>query len=207
MVHDALKLVKLRSDFYRDSYRKVVAALLGMVVIVIILVSVIFFMAVNKPSPKYFAATDSGRIIPLIPLNQPNLSESNILQWASKALISVYSFDFVNYKKSFQENRQYFTDQGWQSFMDALTNAKTIQTVKDSKLVVSAVLNGAPIISNQYILRGRYTWEAQVPILVSYQGTESYSDNLMATLKIQRVSTLDNKYGIGIAEIVMQRGK
>jgi len=207
MVHDALKLVKLRSDFYRDSYRKVVVALLGMVLIIIILAGIIFFMVASKPTPKYFAATDSGRIIPLVPLNQPNLNESNILQWASKALISVYSFDFVNYQKSFQQNRQYFTSGGWQSFMDALTNAKTIDTVKDRKLVVSAVLNGAPIITNQYVLRGRYTWEAQVPILVSYQGTESYSDNLIATLKIQRVSTLDNKYGIGIAEIVMQRGK
>jgi len=207
MVHDALKLVKLRSDFYRDSYRKVVVSLLGAVVIIIALVGIIFFLIASKPSPKYFATTDSGRIIPLIPLDQPNLSEHNVLQWASNALISVYSFDFVHYQKTFQENRQYFTNRGWQSFMNALEEAKTIETVKDRKLIVSAVLNGTPIISNQYILRGRYTWEAQIPILVSFQGTQAYSDNLMATLKIQRVSTLDNKYGIGIAEIVMQRGK
>lgn len=207
MVHDALEMVKLRSDFYRDSYRKLVVALLGMIVIVAALVFVIFLLVANRPTPKYFAATDSGRIVPLIPLDQPNLNEANVLQWASKALMSVYSFDFVHYQETFQNSRQYFTDRGWQAFMDALRNAKTIETVKDRKLIVSAVLNGAPIISNQYILRGRYTWEARVPILVSYQGTESYSDNLIATLKIQRVSTLDNKYGIGIAEVVMQRGK
>jgi intracellular multiplication protein IcmL len=207
MVHDALELVKLRSNFYRDSYRKVVMALLGAIVAIIILVGVVLFLVVSKPTPKYFATTDSGRIIPLIPLNQPNLSENNVLQWASKALISVYSFDFLHYQRSFQQNRQYFTAAGWQSFMNALEAAKTIETVKDRRLIVSAVLNGAPIISNQYVIGGRYTWEAQIPVLISYQGTTSYSDNLIVTLKIQRVSTLDNKYGIGITEIVMQRGK
>ncbi|MGD9153602.1 MAG: type IVB secretion system apparatus protein IcmL/DotI [Gammaproteobacteria bacterium] len=207
MVHDALELVKLRSNFYRDSYRKVTAALLGAIIIIIALAGIVIFLIVSRPTPKYFATTDSGRIIPLIPLDQPNLSESNVLQWASQALISIYSFDFLHYQRSFQENRKYFTASGWQSFMNALEQAKTIQTVKDQRLIVSAVLNGTPIISNQYIIGGRYTWEAQIPLLISYQGTNSYSDNILATLKIQRVSTLDNQYGIGITEIVMQRGK
>ncbi|MGD9108490.1 MAG: type IVB secretion system apparatus protein IcmL/DotI [Gammaproteobacteria bacterium] len=207
MVHDALELVKLRSNFYRDSYRKVTMALLGAIIIIVALVGIVIFLIVSRPTPKYFATTDSGRIIPLIPLNQPNLSENNVLQWASQALVSIFSFDFLHYQRSFQESRKYFTTSGWNSFMEALSQAKTIQTVKDQRLIVSAVLNGAPIISNQYIIGGRYTWEAQIPLLISYQGTNSYSDNILATLKIQRVSTLDNQYGIGITEIVMQRGK
>jgi len=207
MVHDALEIVKLRSNFYRDSYRKVIMALLSSILIIVALVCIVIFLIVSKPAPKYFATTDSGRIIPLIPLDHPNLSENNVLQWASQALVSIYSFDFLHYQRSFQGNRQYFTAAGWQSFMDALGQAKTIATIKDQRLIVSAVLNGAPIISNQYIIDGRYTWEAQIPILISYQGTSSYSDNMLVTLKIQRISTLDNKYGIGITEIVMQRGK
>ena len=69
MVHDPLELVKLRSNFYRDSYRKVTMALLGSVVIIIALVGLVFFLISTKPIPKYFATTDSGRIIPLIPLD------------------------------------------------------------------------------------------------------------------------------------------
>lgn len=207
MAHDALELVKLRSNFYRDSYRKVTMALLGAIIVIIALVGIVIFLLASKPTPKYFATTDSGRIIPLIPLNQPNLSESNVLQWASQALISIYSFNYLNYQSSFQESRKYFTTSGWQSFMDALSEAKTIQTVKDRRLLVSAIQNGAATVANYYVIGGRYTWVVRVPLSISYQGTNSYSDDVIATLKIQRVSTLDSQYGIGITEIVMQRGK
>lgn len=205
MVQDALKLVKLRSDFYRDSYRKVTLALLAAVIAIIGLVVVVVFLLASKPTPKYFATTDSGRIIPLIPLNQPNLSDNAVLQWASQALISVYSYDFLHYRQTFQDSRKYFTAGGWSSFMSALKQTKTLDAVQDKKLIVSAVLSGAPIVSNRYIENGRYVWEVQMPFQVTYQGTETYSQSLLATLKIVRVSTLDNPYGIGIAEIVIQQ--
>lgn len=205
MVYDALEAVKLRSDFYRDGYRKVVIALLCAIVAIIGLIVVITYLVASKPKPKYFAATDSGRIIPLIALNQPNLSDNALLSWASEALISLYSYDFLHYKKTFQENKKYFTSRGWRSFMDELERTKTLSTVKDKKLIVSAVLNGAPIVSNRYLLGGRYTWEVQVPFQVTYQGTETFSQDLRADLKIQRVSTLDNPFGVGITESVIQQ--
>jgi intracellular multiplication protein IcmL len=205
MARDALETVKLRNNFYRDSYRKIVVALLASFVAIAGLIIAIVILVADKPVPKYFATTDSGRIIPLIPLNQPNLSSNALLQWASQAVISIYSYNFVNYQKAFQDGQQYFTTAGWRSFMNALDSTKTIDAVKSKKLIVSAVVNGAPVITNQYVLSGKYTWEIQVPFLVNYQGTETYSQNLIATMKIQRISTLDNNYGVGISSFVVQQ--
>ena len=205
MPQDALELVKLRNNFYRDSYRKVLAGLLLSLFVIIGLVITVAYLVISKPTPKYFASTNSGRIIPLIPLNQPNLSDAEIIQWASRAVISVYSYNYVNFRSAFQGNRGYFTQAGWRGFLAALEASKAIKTVQDNKLMVSAVLSGAPVISNQYEYQGRYSWVLQMPVLVTYQGSDTSNQSFIVRLKVQRVSTLDNIYGVGISEFVVQR--
>lgn len=206
MAYDALEVVQLRNNFYRDSYHKIVIALFVELLVIIFLTIALVLLLAQKPVPKYFAATDSGRIIALIPLDRPNLSDKALLQWTSEAVVSLYSYNFVNFREVFQVNRNYFTAPGWRSFMQALDASKNLDTVKAKKLIVSAVLTGAPVIVNQYVLDGRYTWAIQMPLLVTYQGSsDRINQNFILTLKIQRISTLDNVYGVGIAEFVAQQ--
>jgi len=205
MPYDALEVVKNRNNFYRDSYRKLLLMLLMSVLAIIGLIVAVVFLVMSRPSPTYFATTDSGRMIPLIPLNQPNLSDKTLLQWASQAVVSVYSYNFVNFRQVFQTNEKYFTTGGWNDFLNALKSSRNLQTVQQKKLIVSAVLSGAPIISSKHLLSGRYTWRVQMPVLVTYQSmSEQFNSSYLITLTIQRVSTLDNIYGVGISSFVVQ---
>lgn len=202
---DALEVVKLRSTFYRDSYRKLVILLFFSWVIIAVLSSVLFVQVSNKPTPTYFATTESGRIIPLIPLDQPNLSDKALVQWASSAVISVYTYNFNNYRQVFQDNRKYFTPDGWQQFISALTRSRNLQAVTSKKLVLSAVLSSAPIVNREYIQDGRYTWQLQIPVMVTYESlSEEFHQNLIVVLTIQRISTLDSVDGVGIISFVVQ---
>ena len=207
MPQDALETVKLRNNFYRDSYRSLVVALLLSLLVIAGLVTTVSYLIMSKPSPKYFAATNSGRMIPLIPLDQPNLSDANVLQWTSMAVVSIYSYNYVNFRQAFQNNRRFFTASGWRGFFKALEDSKTMKAVEDNKLMVSAVLAGAPVINSEYLYKGRYTWEIQMPVLVTYQGSETSNQNFIITLKVERVSTLNNIYGIGISEFVVRRNR
>ncbi len=203
MAIDALELVKLRSSFYKDSYRKLVILLFMSWVVIIVLAATVYFQATNRPTPKYFATTESGRIIPLVPLNQPNLSDKSIIQWASQAVLSVYTYNFINYRQVFQTNRQYFTTAGWQQFMGALSKARNLDAVTSKKLVLSAVLSSAPVITREEVQNGKYTWELQLPVMVTYQSlSETFHENLIVVLTVQRISTLDDVSGVGIAAFV-----
>jgi intracellular multiplication protein IcmL len=206
MPYDALEVIKHRNLFYRDSYRKLVVALLIMLCIVVALSITTLLMMVNRPQPTYFAATDTGRIIPLVPLGQPNLSDKALQQWASEAVTSVFSYNFLNFRQAFQDNKKYFTDEGWRGLLQALEAAQTLQMVQTKKLVVSAVLSGAPVITNQYLLHGRYTWRIQMPLLVTYESANEHTDQrLMISLTIKRVSTLDNIFGVGITSFIAEQ--
>lgn len=208
MAVDAVELVKLRSTFYRDSYRKLVILLFLSWVIIAILALALFVQVGNKPKPTYFATTESGRIIKLVPLNEPNLSDRALIQWATNAVLAVYTYNFNNYRQVFQDSRQYFTDDGWQQFITALSQSRNLQAVQDKKLVLSAVVSSAPIVNREYVAgNGKYTWEIQLPVMVTYQSlSEEFHENLVIVLRVQRVSTLDSSDGVGIISFVARSG-
>lgn len=203
MAYDALELVKLRKNFYRDNYRIVVIALLISLLIICLLVGLIYYLETHQRKPTYFATTSSGRLIPMTPLNQPNMSDHAVLQWTSKAITSLYSYDFQNYRESFQNDKQYFTDQGWRAFLNGLKQSGNLKTVKKQKLTVQAVPESAPVVVRKGVHNGIYSWRIQMPIVVTYRSlNQEYTQHLLVTVLVQRLSTLSSKHGIGIAQIV-----
>ncbi len=206
MAHDALETVKLRNNFYRDSYRRVVMALIITLVIIAGLVYTVYWQITHRPTPKYFASTANGRIIPLIPLNSPNMNGKAIRSWAVEAAVAAYSYNFVNFRQVFNDNQKYFTSNGWDAFLKQLQSSGNLDAVQKRKLIVSAVPRGVPVIQNQGVLNGRYFWRVQVPMLVTYQSqSETFHSDLLATLTIRRISTLTRSDGIGIDSFIAQQ--
>lgn len=206
MSHDALEVVKLRKNFYQDSYRIVVVVLLVAILIIAGLAATIGYEVTHRAQPKYFATTSDGKLIPMIPLDRPNMTDQSLLKWVSSAIISLYTYDFLNFRADFQQNQKYFTDRGWKAFLDSLAKSNNLQAVQQQKLTVQAVPAGAPIITRQGILDGRYSWQIQMPILVTYESlSQQFNQQLLITIMVQRLSTLSSEYGIGISQLVEQQ--
>ena len=90
MAEDALTAVALRNAFYRDGQRKMILVLLVSMVANFVLASMLVYIILHPPAPKYFATSINGRITPLFPLNEPNQSDSAVLQWANQAAIAAF---------------------------------------------------------------------------------------------------------------------
>ncbi|KTD13333.1 type IVB secretion system apparatus protein IcmL/DotI [Legionella jamestowniensis] len=204
MAEDALTTVAMRNTFYRDGQRKIMVALLISILVNCILGSLAFYLLTHPPAPKYFATSINGRITPLFPLNEPNQSDSAVLQWANQAAIAAFTYNFVNYREELQASSGFFTSEGWTQFLNALQESNNLDAVKAKKLIVSAVATRAPIILQKGILNGRYSWRVQMPILVTYQSASEFSQqNNVVTMLITRVSTLNSPRGIGISQFVV----
>lgn len=204
MAQDALTTVALRNTFYKDSQRKVVLALLIALLVNIILAFMLVYMITHPPAPKYFATSINGRITPLFPLNEPNQSDSAVLQWANQAAIAAFTYNFVNYRDELQASSGFFTPEGWDQFLNALQQSNNLDAVKAKKLIVSAVATRAPIILQKGVLNGNYSWRVQMPILVTYQSASEFTQqNNVVTMLITRVSTLNSPRGIGISQFVV----
>jgi intracellular multiplication protein IcmL len=207
MPEDALEVIKLRNNFYRDNYRRVVLALLILILINIFLAGVIFYQIANAPAPKYFATSTDGRITPLYPLSEPMMAPAEVLQWSAQAAVAAYSYNFVNYREALQNVQNSFTPDGWKFFEEALRGARTLEMVITKKLVVSAVATAAPVMLEQGIINGRYAWKVQLPLLVTYQSaSEQTQQPIVVTMVISRVPTVNMPRGIAIVSFVSATG-
>ncbi len=204
MAEDALTAVTLRNKFYRDGQRRIVFVLLISMFANVIFGGILLYILTHPPAPKYFATSINGRITPLKPLNEPNQSDSAVLQWANQAAIAAFSYNFVNYRSELQAASGFFTSTGWTHFLNALQDSNNLDAVKAKKLIVSAVATRTPIILQKGILNDRYSWRVQMPILVTYQSASEFTQqNNVVTMLITRVSTLNSPRGIGISQFVV----
>lgn len=194
--------VVVRNEFYRDGYRLALRIAIVQAAIIFGLIGAMYFVIhVHQPENRYFATTEDGRLIPMVPLNQPNLSTPALLSWAAQSVSETMSFSFSNYRRNLQESSRHFTRAGWESFSTALQQARMIESVETLTQEVSAVPAGAPIMVSEGIAGGQYQWVVQVPILLTYtSGAKKRNESWLVTLVIVRVPRLESPNGVGIAQ-------
>lgn len=208
MADDALELIRLRNNFYRDNYRRVVGALLLMIFVNIVLVFAVFYEIYNPTPPTYFATSTDGRITTLYPLSDPMMSKPELLQWAERAAVAVNNYNFVNYKEALQNAQNNFTPDGWKYYMDALKSSGQLDGVIAKKLVANAVPTGAPVILEEGVISGRYAWKVQMPLLVTFQSASEQTQlPEVVTITISRVPTVDMPRGVAIVSYISSTSK
>ncbi len=197
-----LGAVVIRNEFYRDGYRSVLKLAVFQSMIILALICAMFFVVyVNQPENRYFATTEDGRLVPMTALSEPNLSTPALMSWVAQSSTEVMTFGFNDYRRRLQEASRNFTRRGWESFTQALQRSRIIEMVEANQQVVTAAPAGAPILKSEGLNQGRYQWEVQVPMILTYQaGSKNRSDNLLVTLIIVRVPRLENPKGVGIEQ-------
>ena len=198
----ALGAVVLRNQFYRDSYRTMLkVATLQLFVILGLIGAMFFVIQTHQPENRYFATTEDGRLVPMVPLTDPNLSNPALMSWVAQAATEVMTFGFNDYKRRLQEASRNFTPRGWESFSQALQRSRIIEMMETNQQVLTAAPQGAPVLQSEGLVLGRYQWVVQIPMVLSYQaGTKTRSDRLLVTLVIVRVPRLESVSGVGIEQ-------
>lgn len=192
-----------RKYFERDALRKAIVAILASIGLNILMVIALVITVLNTPDPKYFATNLKGGLIQLHPLNEPVVTQAGLLNWVVQSTTALYTYDFVNYRKQLNATEVYFSGDGFSKFTEQLKKSGVLDTVISSRMVVSAVPTGTPIVEAEGPLRGIYTWRVKIPIKVSYQSAnEQATRDKMITLTIQRASTHEKDYGIAISQII-----
>lgn len=194
--------VVLRNEFYRDGYRNLLQLTLVLGLVIIGLIGCMFFVVkIHQPENIYFATTEDGRLVPMVPLRQPNLSTPALMSWVAQSATEVMTFGFNDFRRRLQEASRNFTRTGWESFTSALQKSRIIEMVEANQQVVTAAPQGAPILQSEGLSNGRYQWIVQLPMVVTYQaGARTRSDSLLITLVIVRVPRLESPNGVGIEQ-------
>jgi intracellular multiplication protein IcmL len=204
MAEEELEIIRLRNDFYRDGFRKILFALCVMLAAIALLIATSLYLYLAKPAPIEFATDNEWRILPPIPLDQPYLREADLLQWVSNVLPSLFTYNFLNYTVRFNNNAQYFTPNGWKKIQDIVNMFVPYNTVQSAKSFTNGSAGSAPFILNQGVLSGKYGWWVQMPINVSYSNLDGANAlSLVLQVLVMRVPTLNNLYGVAIDNVIV----
>ncbi|MEM6811367.1 MAG: type IVB secretion system apparatus protein IcmL/DotI [Pseudomonadota bacterium] len=194
--------VILRNEYYRDGYRLALKVAVVQSFIIVGLIAAMFFVInVHQPENRYFATTEDGRLIPMVSLTQPNLSNPALMSWVAQASTEVMTFGFNDYRRRLQEASRNFTRRGWESFTTALQQARIIDTIEENSQVMSSAPRGAPVLQSEGVVNGQYQWVIQIPLVITFQsGSKVRSTEWIVTLVVVRVPRLESPNGVGIAQ-------
>jgi intracellular multiplication protein IcmL len=162
-----------------------------------------YFEYAIRSSGQFYGKLPNGKVFEIPSLKRPNLSSRALLSWATLAATASYTLDFVNYKDSLEKLKAYFTPDGYDNFLNALTITNTLRDIIDKKLVLSAVAIGPAIILGEDEVRGNHLWKVEIPITVSYlSASEELKRDKLVTLIITEVPTTGTSKGIGIGQYI-----
>ena len=198
----AEKYIPKDNSFYRDRYHYFFYAMMALIALLLLVASMVMYQMTHRPKPTFAALQPDGKTMPLMSYDTPNLLPDTIIRFASKAAVTAYTFDFVNYNTQIPEVRRFFTDGGWSDFVASAQGLVT--TIVKKQLIVSGVVSGTPVISDEEDVPGKgHLWRVQIPFLVTYLSPNTAIKRYYTlTLVIVSVPTSVNPQGIGIDQFM-----
>ena len=194
-------------NWYRTQFRRAMKPALARTVALCASLGVAAILLLNQPKPQYFAATPDLRLAPMVPLDQPLLTQNGLLTWVSDTITGAMSLNFLEWREKLESIRPHFDDAAYKSFLASLQSSGVLDMIRDKRLSASAVATRAPVIIASGLVGGKATWKVEFPLIVSYessQGVES-TQKLLATVLVCRASTAKTPRGVVIQQVVLKR--
>lgn len=132
----------------------------------------------------------------------PNSSveKATIVPWAEKATQQSFDFKYDAIDKQLTALKACYTDQGWQSFNDALQKSGNVTAITSQKLTVSTSISGS---SNLTEVKENQ-WKVTVPVEVLYQNEK---DKITQSLNVDLLVGRKPSGDLGIMQIVVSPAK
>lgn len=199
------KQVLLRNSFYKDKAHTVLITLVISAIANLLMAIAIVFFIFNPPPAEFIVADANGSLIKAEALSEPQKTTSMMRAFASNAVTTINSLDWVNYRTQLTAAANYFTNRGWSDYRSKLETSNVLKFLNDNKLTMAATPTQVPQVLYQGVLNGNYTWKIEVPILITYSGgTVSRTDSKRVTMVIQRVPFSESPNGVGIVQYLVQ---
>lgn len=195
-----------RMHFYQSSYKTILRFAVSEAMIILLLVFMLFaVIQMHRPEDLYYIQSTDGELIQMDALKEPNLSVKALVSWSSQAATEVMTFGFNDYRRRFQESSRNFTPLGWESFYKGMERSKILNNVEENQQYIIAAPAGPAILVAQGFNKGRYEWQVQVPLVITYQAQAAISSEwMLITMTLVQLQQADGASGVGIERWISQ---
>jgi hypothetical protein len=138
-----------------------------------------------------------------VPVTLPSAHSTfkNLTSWLTDAISETYTFGFTNFHEQIAKSEQYFTEDGYRSYLNALKMNNTEKEIITKRIEVATIPLQTPVLINGGTFGNSEFWRFRVPVLVSIQGgKEPVVERYMVEVLMIRVPSYISYKGIAIAE-------
>lgn len=177
-----------------------IISIMGAALVVLALSTAVLTWFVYHKKTASFAVSETGRVVPLIPLDQPYVNDSRVTGFAEECLRSSFAHDFENYRLSMNNAKNCYTTNGARDFEAAME--PLLNDVKTKNVVLSSSLEPTVVVKT-YKLSGVVHWETRTALTLYRRGTREQMAPLkfIVTSVVQRVAVDEHVRGISVRSI------
>lgn len=171
---------------------------LGLALATISVALVIAIVFITRTHREVIAATNDGRVVPVIPLDKPYVSDARVLGYVDECARLVFSHDFMHWRTTLQNSKVCFTERGGDAVEAAL--GPWVKDITAREMVMSVSMADTPVIAKRGEFDGTFAWRVQAPISLFRRGT-NVSDvprPFLLEVVVRRVGLDQNPRGIAI---------
>lgn len=178
-------------------------ALISMVMLAIT-IAVAGLSIAQKYNSVFFRVDNESRIVKLIPLSKPNMSDAAIIQWSTNALVDTFDVAFYNiHKRLNKTTAKWFTDDGGDSILKLLKKSGNFDAIIDEELIVNLAITDTPLIVKKHKPANSRYWRWMVRangVMTFRTRTAVHTNPVLFDMIITRTGTV----GVGISKIIMK---
>lgn len=193
--NQALKESLSKSD--RNFYILLVSLILAILAFV---VTISIFAKI--PKTQYIATSDNTAICNVLPQDNPNYTNESITTFAQKAVVSLYTFNFLDADDRLASNlSEYYTSNGKESVSKALTAADLVGSIKRGAKSMRGYATTAPVVTEA----GDGFWKVQFDFTIEVYGAAQEAEEVrqrrMFVTVVPVTRNADNSSGLGVESI------
>lgn len=198
------QLILERNQFLRWVSKASFLLALGLGFAVIVLAIAIYIVSNRPPITLSYALDQDNRIVALQPIDEPSVTDTDVLFFAGKRVQQFHLITFTNYIDHVLSLEKYFINKrAFDNFQNSLISSRTIERIKENRLASWAEPLQAPQIS-------RYdpssnTWIVTFPMRWYLGGGEftTTGTTFNVTMHIKRVPRTQNLNGLAVAKYLL----
>lgn len=118
-----------------------------------------------------------------------------VIQWSEKAAMQSFTYSSADIDNKLKELKNCFTDQGYNSYTEALTKSGNVEAIKAQQLNVSSLVDGKTKINKLEDNK----WQLKIPLQVVYQNSK---EKLTQLLFVDMLVTRKKSGNLGISQII-----
>lgn len=209
---DTVNLARENADL-REKVRKerqtknyLLAGITGCIFVILLLL----YLFSIFPKYSYVHTQDNSVICEIDPKDNPLLTDIAIQDFAKSAILSAYSFDYVNYRDSVESaTTRYFTSEGRAAFNKALKNSGSLAYIINNQLIMRTIGISTPQIEEKgKDNNGEVYWIVRMPITTEfYAGSSKAADSQSFVAQVRVVVTKRDAFnprGLGVYSMTLR---